>query len=63
MYQDHNLKKGTLSVADFRVKLQFNKFFKQGDRLTVGNLLKRTKDRGDVKSIARPSRPPRRPGP
>ena len=27
MCQDHNLQKGTLSLADFRVKLQLNEFF------------------------------------
>lgn len=53
MCQDHNLQKGTLSLADFRVKLQLQEFFKQGDRLTVGNLLKYMKDRGDVKEYGK----------
>ncbi len=48
MCQDHNLQKGTLSLADFRVKLQLNEFFKRGDRLTVGHLLRYLKERGDI---------------
>ena len=53
MCQDHNLQKGALPLADFRVKLQLNEFFKQGDRLTVGNLLRYLKDRGDVKEFGK----------
>jgi hypothetical protein len=48
MCQDHNLQKGTLSLADFRVKLQLNEFFSRGDRLTVGDLLRYLKGRGDI---------------
>ena len=48
MRQDHNLQKGTLSLVDFRVKLQLNEFFKRGDRLTVGHLLRYLKERGDI---------------
>lgn len=53
MCQDHNLQKGTLSLADFRVKLQLNDFFKRGDRLTVGHLLRYLKERGDVSDFGK----------
>src|SRR5438034_1016810 len=48
MCQDHNLLKSTLSLGDFRVKLRLNEFFKKGDRLTVGHLLRFLKDEGDI---------------
>lgn len=48
MCQEHNLQKSTLSLSDFRVKLRLNDFFSQGDRLTVGDLLKYLKGRGDL---------------
>jgi hypothetical protein len=48
MCQDHNLQKGTLPLGDFRVKLRLNEFFKKGDRLTVGDLLRFLKDAGDL---------------
>jgi hypothetical protein len=53
MCQDHNLQKGTLSLADFRVKLQLNDFFKRGDRLTVGHVLRYLKERGDVSDFGK----------
>jgi hypothetical protein len=53
MCQDHNLQKGALPLADFRVKLRLNEFFKQGDRLTVGNLLRYLKEQGDVKEFGK----------
>jgi len=54
MCQDHNLQKGTLALADFRVKLQLNEFFKRGDRLTLGDLLQYLKDRGDISEFGKP---------
>jgi hypothetical protein len=48
MCQDHNLQKGTLSLGDFRVKLSLDEFFEGGDRLTVGDMLRYLKDRGDI---------------
>jgi hypothetical protein len=48
MCQDHNLRKGTLPLHDFRVKLLLDEFFKEGDRLTVGRLLRFLKERGDL---------------
>lgn len=48
MCQDHNLQKGTLPLGDFRVKLRLNEFFKKGDRLTVGHLLRFLKEAGDL---------------
>jgi hypothetical protein len=53
MCQDHNQQKGTLSLADFRVKLQLNEFFKRGDRLTLGDLLKYLKDRDDLSEFGK----------
>jgi hypothetical protein len=53
MCQDHNIQKGTLSLADFRVKLQLNEFFKRGDRLTVGELFRYLKERGDVSDFGK----------
>lgn len=53
MCQDHNRQKGTLSLADFRVKLQLNEFFQRGDRLTVGHLLRYLKERGDITDFGR----------
>jgi hypothetical protein len=53
MCQDHNLQKGTLSLADFRVKVQLNEFFKRGDRLTVGHLLRYLKEREDISEFGK----------
>lgn len=53
MCQDHNLQKSTLSLADFRVKLQLNEFFRRGDRLTVGHLLRYLKERGDITAFGK----------
>jgi hypothetical protein len=53
MCQDHNLQKGTLSLSDFRVKLQMGEFFALGDRLTVGNLLRYLKERGDISDFGK----------
>jgi hypothetical protein len=54
MCQEHNLQKGKLSLTDFRVKLQLNEFFKPGDRLTVGHLLRYLKERGDITEFGKP---------
>jgi hypothetical protein len=53
MCRDHNLQKGTLSLEDFRVKLRLNEFFKKGDRLTVGNLLRYMKENGDIQDFGK----------
>ena len=51
MCQAHNLAKGTLSLGDFRTKLKIEDFFKQGDRLTLKNLLSYLKLKGDISAF------------
>ncbi len=53
MCQDYNLLKGTLSLGDFRVKLRLNDFFKKGDRLTVGHLLRFLREAGDIDAFGK----------
>ncbi len=49
MSGDTNRAKGTLPLADYRVKRRLDEFFKLGDRLTLGNLLGYLKDSDDIK--------------
>ena len=50
MSAETNRAKGTLSLEDYRVKRRLDEFFKSGDRLTLGHLLKFLKDGGAVKA-------------
>ena len=50
MSAETNRAKGTLALADFRVKRRLSEFFRRGDRLTLGHLLTYLKENGDVKS-------------
>lgn len=51
MCQEHNLAKGALPLEDFRTKLRIDDFFKQGDRLTLKDLLKHLKENGEIESF------------
>jgi len=44
MSAETNRAKGTLSLADYRVKRRLNEFFREGDRLTLGHLLRFLKE-------------------
>jgi len=48
MCGDCNRQKGTLSLENFRVKLRLQKFFRGGDTLTLGDLLRHMKEQGDI---------------
>ena len=50
----HNREKGTLPLFDFRTKLRLEEFFKQGDKLTLGHLLKYLHGKGDIPSFGSP---------
>lgn len=50
MSAETNRAKGTLALADYRVKRRFGKFFLRGDRLTLAHLLAFLKESGDVES-------------
>lgn len=54
MCEHHNKAKGTLPLGDFRVKLQMDEFFQQGDRLTLRDLLDYFKKRKDIESFGDP---------
>lgn len=43
MCEPHNKAKGTLPLEDFRVKLELESFFREGERLTLRNLLEHFK--------------------
>jgi len=51
MCQKHNLEKGTLPLEHFRIKLKIDEFFRQGDRLTLKNLLEYLKKSGEIKGF------------
>lgn len=51
MCEHHNKAKGTLSLEDFRTKLRLEDFFKQGDRLTLKDLLKHLHGKGEIDSF------------
>lgn len=46
-----NKAKGTLPLEEYRVKRRLEEFFRTGDRLTLGDLLKFMKKNGDVKEF------------
>lgn len=50
MSAETNRAKGTLALADYRVKRRLGKFFLRGDRLTLAHLLAFLKESGDIKS-------------
>lgn len=54
MSAECNQQKGTLPLADFRVKLRLQKFFRQGDTLTLGDLLEFLKKEKDIDSFGEP---------
>lgn len=49
MSAETNRAKGTLPLADYRVKRRLDEFFRRGDRLTLAHLLAFLKESGDVK--------------
>ena len=51
MCEHHNKAKGMLPLQDYRIKLRLEEFFKEGDRLTLRNLLKHLKDKNDIASF------------
>ena len=51
MCEKYNLEKGQLPLEDFRIKLRIEDFFKIGKRLTLKDLLKYLKDKGDISSF------------
>jgi hypothetical protein len=51
MCETHNKAKGMLPLEDFRIKLRLESFFKEGDRLTLRNLLIYFKTHGDIDSF------------
>lgn len=50
MCEVHNKQKGRLPLGDFRVKLRLDKFFTQGDSLTLKHLLQYLKSEKDIKT-------------
>ena len=48
MCPEHNRAKGTLSLFDFRTKLELERFFNSGDRLTLGHLLGHLRSEGTI---------------
>lgn len=51
MSAETNRAKGTLSLEDYRVKRRLDEFFKSGDRLTLGHLLRFLKDTDAIKAF------------
>ena len=54
MCPDHNRAKGTLSLFDFRIRLELEEFFRSGDRLTLGHLLKHLRSEGRISNYGLP---------
>jgi hypothetical protein len=50
MCEEHNKKKGTLPLEDFRISLKLKEFFNEGDALTLKNLLAYLQKGGDLKN-------------
>lgn len=50
MCEQHNKKKGTLPLEDFRISLKLKEFFNEGDALTLKNLLAYLQKGGDLKT-------------
>jgi hypothetical protein len=53
MCEEHNKMKGTLPLEDFRISLRLKEFFKQGDSLTLQNLLDFLLKSGEIKSFGK----------
>jgi hypothetical protein len=53
MCEEHNKMKGTLPLEDFRISLRLKEFFKEGDKLTLQNLLVFLKEKGDIEAFGR----------
>jgi hypothetical protein len=53
MCEEHNKMKGALPLEDFRMSLRQKEFFKEGDALTLQNLLEFLRKQGDIKSFGR----------
>jgi len=51
MTAECNRMKGTLPLEDFRVKLRLQEFFRGGDRLTLGDLLRYLVEQGDIEDF------------
>jgi hypothetical protein len=51
MCEHHNKAKGMLPLEDFRIKLRLGKFFDEGSRLTLRNLLKHLKEENEIESF------------
>lgn len=54
MCEQHNKKKGTLPLGDFRIKLRLQEFFAIGDRLTLRHLLQYMMDKKDIDGFGNP---------
>jgi hypothetical protein len=46
--QETNLRKGRLSLAEFKTKLRIERFFDTGERLTLGHLLRHLASKGEL---------------
>jgi len=53
MCEVHNKMKGTLPLEDFRISLRLKDFFKEGDTVTLQNLLEFLKKSKDITSFGR----------
>lgn len=51
MCEKHNKAKGMLPLEDFRIKLKLEKFFEEGSRLTLRNLLEHLKSINEINSF------------
>lgn len=54
MCAQHNREKGTLPLQDFRIKLRLQEFFGTGDKLTLKDLLRYFKEKGDIEEYGLP---------
>lgn len=54
MCADHNRAKGTLSLFDFRTRLELNRFFNTGDRLTLRHLLEHLQSQNVISRFGSP---------
>ena len=54
MCPEHNRSKGTLSLFDFRTRLELEKFFNGSDRLTLGDLLQHLQAEGEITTYGLP---------
>ena len=54
MCSQHNRDKGTLALFDYRAKLRLEEFFSEGDKLTLGHLLKYLHSRQSISDYGLP---------